>query len=180
MNTATQREVGYPKGFRWLHAIVALLVVSMLSAGFFLSSLPNDMKPLAYMLHKSTGLLILTLMMIRLSWRSQFSAPGLSPLLSKTRVFMEKAVHRLFYVFLFLMPMSGWMMSVAANRAPSFYGLFTLNIPFIPVDEALAANLFKVHATTAIILISLIVLHITFNTLHVVLNKDKVINRMLP
>ncbi len=180
MHSINQKESGYPKGFRWLHAIVALLVICMLFAGFSLSGLSDGLKPTAYLLHKSTGLLILSLMLVRLMWRVRFRAPGLSPLLPKYRVFIEKLVHRSFYVFLILMPMSGWMMSVAANRAPSFYGLFTLDLPFIPKDPVLATNLFKVHATTAIILISLILLHITFNTLHVVLNKDKVINRMIP
>ena len=61
-----------------LHWLVALGVVWQLGLGWYMGDLPNTPAKIAlYNLHKSTGLTVLALVLVRLAWRSMNPAPPL-------------------------------------------------------------------------------------------------------
>jgi len=165
---------------KFFHWSVSALVLIMLSVGFFLSSLPESFQGTAYMLHKSTGLLILTLMIVRAAWAAFNPRPLPVKTLSALERLLSRVVQDLLFVFVILMPLSGWAMATAAGRAPSFYQLFTLPMPWISESRALAQLLAEWHERIAWILIGLLVAHIGAAMKHHHMNKDEVLKRMLP
>jgi len=169
----------YSVGSKWLHWVIALLVIGMLSMGFFLSSLSEAIQPMAIMYHRSTGITILFLVLFRLYWlfcKGKPALPSHIPLWEKR---LSHAVQASMYLCLLLMPLIGWAMSMAANHAPVFFGLFTMSIPGIPVDKALSNELFNLHRLFAYILIALISLHLLGVLKHQWIDKDKILQRML-
>lgn len=160
-----------------LHWLVALLVTLVLCFSFFLPEVPKPYQPTAYMIHKSIGLTILVLVFIRIFWMWRRGRPAL-PI---TVAFWEKMLSRLvqysMYIALICMAMSGWIMSVAANRTPTFFGLFQVSLPISP-NEILAKQMNQIHVTLVWVLIGLIVLHIVGALKHYLIDKDSVLESM--
>lgn len=154
----------YPLPMRVFHWTVSILVFVLLFVGFSMSDWLAD-KPFTgqlYAWHKSFGLLVLLLVMMRAFTR--FSYRGRRPELASTLPSHEKwlahAVHKLFYVFLFLMPLSGYLMS-SFNPKSSGVSFFYIPLPnFLPKNEQLAGVFKEAHEVIAFCLIALIVLHV--------------------
>ena len=77
------------------------------------------------------------------------------------------------------MPLCGWIMSVASERVPSFFGFFRLPLPIKP-NKALALFMKESHEIIAWILVGMVVLHVLAALKHHFINKDNVLKRMLP
>lgn len=170
----------YSTGFKWLHWVVACLVLGMLGFGFFLSDLPGSFKPTAYMLHKSTGLTILALMLIRLVWVIILGKPKLPSDIPKWECFLASSVQYALYVFLICMALSGWLMATASNKIPVYFGWFRVPFPALSPNERLADWMYSTHGVIAWILLGLVGLHIAGALKHWLIQKDDVLDRMLP
>ena len=88
-------------------------------------------------------------------------------------------MHYVLYGFMFVMPLTGWLMSSAAGLTVSFFGLFTLP-NLVPANPALRHYFFNIHGTCALILIGIIVLHVLAALKHHFWDKDDILKRMLP
>ena len=175
VNSRTQ----YGRVAKWLHWIIAILVITMLLGVFYLDYIPKSAKPMVIMLHKSTGILVLFLVIFRLVWALSQIKPSLPASVPKWQKKIARSIHGLLYVGLFIMPLSGWIMATAANKFPVFYGLFSWPFPFIQSNKGLARQLFQVHQLTAWILLTLVSLHILAALKHHFINKDNVMKSML-
>lgn len=169
----------YSFGSKLLHWLIAIMVITMLSGSFFLDDLPGELKGTAFMLHKSFGLTILFLMLMRIFWISHKGRPELPSTVSSWEVVLSRVVQGLFYILLIIMPLCGWIMSVAANRIPVYFGLFPVPFAGIPHNEFLAGLMNRAHITIAWVLVSLVFLHVAGALKHHFINKDNVLKRML-
>ncbi|KTD17150.1 cytochrome b [Legionella jordanis] len=169
----------YSAGFKFVHWFIAVLVLLMLSLSFFLDGLPKESERTGFMIHKSIGLTILFVMLIRLVWVMYTGRVPLPVNVPRWERFLSRLVQSFLYLFLILMPLSGWIMSVAANRPPSFFTLATLSLPGIPLSKPLAGFMAEVHETIAWILIGLVILHVAGALKHHFIDKDDVLRRML-
>lgn len=176
----TKVVTGYSSGSKFFHWIIALIVILMLAGSFFLDDLADAMKPFAYMMHKSFGLTVLVLMLLRLFWILYTGRPSLPDTVPLWQKIMARTVQYSLYVFVILMPIVGWMMSVAADRTPVYFGLFPVPLPWIEPNKELASFLAECHTTIAWIIIGLLVLHVAGAFKHYFINKDGVVQRMLP
>ncbi len=176
----TKDVISYPTGFKWLHWLAALLVFGMLGVGFFLSDVPSEFKGTAYMLHKSTGLTILALMLIRLVWISSSGKPKLPESTPKWECFLASSVQHALYLFLVAMALSGWLMATASNKIPVYFGWFRVPFPGVTPNETLAEWMYDTHGVIAWILLGLVGLHIAGALKHWLIQKDDVLDRMLP
>ncbi|KTD20282.1 cybB cytochrome b-561 transmembrane protein [Legionella lansingensis] len=172
--------VSYSKGIKFIHWLVAVLVIVMLSFGFFLDDVPKQYQGTAYMMHKSTGLTILCLMVLRLIWVAYKGKPPLPEAVPRWEKFLTHFVQYSFYVFLILMPLTGWIMSVAADRVPSYFGLFNVPFPGVTPNEELSDIMNQAHKTIAWVLIILLSLHVAGALKHHFINKDDILLRMWP
>ena len=160
-----------------LHWVMALLVIGMIIVGLYMTSLPIGLEKLKfYGLHKEFGFLVLALVILRLLWRLANIRPKLLlPWWEKTAAL---CAHWAFYLILFAMPITGWLLSSAAGFSISFFGLFTIPT-IIPANEA-RANLFgDIHQYIAYALITLIVIHILAALKHHFIDKDNILRRMI-
>lgn len=169
----------YSNNFKLLHWVIALLAIGMLIGSFFLGDLPKAVKGTAFMLHKSTGILILFLMLVRFVWIHVSGKPALPETVPTWQRFASRFVQYCLYLFLILMPLSGWVMAVAANKAPKFYGLFKASLPWVPYDKSLAKLMNQTHEVIAWVLIVLVTIHVLAALKHHLIDKDDVMQRML-
>jgi cytochrome b561 len=152
----------------------------MLSASYFLEDFKTDIKPSAIMLHKSFGITVLALMILRLYWLHHSGRPELPASVPRWEVRVSRIVQYSLYGLLIAMPIVGWVMSVLSDHIPNFFGLCNLPIPGLMPHPALADQFFLAHQIIAYILIGLIILHILGAVKHAVVDKDKILQRMLP
>jgi len=161
-----------------LHWLIALIVMLMLSLSFFLSSLPEADQPKFYMIHKSCGLTVLALMLFRVIWIVYRGRPSLPPLVPRWEVILSRVVQYSFYVLLIVMPLCGWILSMANNRVPRYFDWFFLPFPGISPNKMLGNWMDLAHKTIAWLLIALIVLHVAGALKHHFIDKDNVLRRM--
>jgi cytochrome b561 len=162
------------------HWIIAALVVTQ----FVLANLEDDLPIGAHKLallarHKSVGMTILMLAVLRLLWRLWNPPPALPPGMKPVERVLARASHYTFYVLLFAMPITGWMMSSAKNYSVSWFGLFTWP-NLIGKNEAAFDFLRSTHHILSDALFVIAVLHILAALKHHFWNKDDVLLRMLP
>jgi cytochrome b561 len=131
-------------------------------------------------LHKSVGLSILVLTLVRLGWRLANPAIPLPAGTPRWQKLLARANHILFYVLLLAMPLVGWAASSAAGRDIAWFGLF--NWPLLPIGggREVAGSLMDIHALSARLLIALVILHIVGALKHHFVNRDNVLHRMIP
>lgn len=126
--------------------------------------------------HKLIGLTILALMILRTLWALINRKPDL-PAGSKTwERWTVRAVHLSLYLVLLIMPLIGWIGSVAGGWIPHL-GNIQFNLP-IEKNKALSDLAFDTHNTLAIIIIVLVSLHALAALYHFFIKKDNILQRM--
>ncbi len=161
-----------------LHWVIALLIIGLLALGLYMVSLPwNPQRLKFYGWHKEYGLLVLFLAVFRIIWRLSNEQPELAlPLLEKIAA---RSMHWAFYVFMFAMPITGWLITSAAGLPASFFGLFTLPNLIAP-DESKRVLFEWVHEWLGYALIAAIFMHTAAALKHHFINKDDILRRMFP
>lgn len=170
---------GYSLGFRILHWAMAFFIISMLIFGFFLEDLPKAYQDTAYMLHKSFGLTLLFLMMLRFLWIKRLGKPALPDRIPFLEKLLAHTVQYFMYIFIILMALAGWIMSVAKGYIPNYFGLFPVYFPGVEGNKPLGSFMGEAHEVIAWILIALITLHILGALKHHFINKNNVLKRMI-
>ena len=168
----------YSAGSKVLHGLVAVLVLAMLAFGYFMDDFAAPAQSTVYLIHKSVGLTILGLMLLRLFWVLTYGRPPLPKSVPLWERLLSRTVQICLYGLLLAMPLSGWIMSVASDRVPSYFGLFPVPFPGVHHNKALSDLAFQSHNTLAWILIALIALHLAGAAKHYWIDKDRVAQRM--
>ena len=127
-------------------------------------------------LHKSFGITILLLVVIRLAVRL-LSPPPASPVVG-LQAAASLAVHRLFYCLLIFMPLTGWLGSSASAYSVSWFGWWVLP-DLVAANEVLKDRLFALHEWSWTLLCALVVVHVAAALWHQFIGKHRVLFRML-
>lgn len=163
-----------------LHWLVFALVIAMVALGWLMVPLPLGVQKLRlYDLHKSTGIVVFSLMAARILWRLWNPPPLLPKHMKAWERRLARVSHVLLYAVLFAMPLSGWIMSSAANFPVSAFGLFVLP-DLVKPDKALLETMRAFHRFTSYGLFALLTLHVAGASKHHFVDKDDVLKRMLP
>jgi len=164
---------------RTLHWIIALAVIAMLCVGLWMIDLPISAdKVRVYALHKSVGITVLALMLVRIAWRLH---EGVRPELPFGMPKWEPAAawssHLLLYGALLVMPLSGWLFNSAANFPLQWFGWFS--IPGLTGPDPEIKDLARaVHHWTAYALIALVSVHVLAALKHHYVDRDETLRRM--
>lgn len=160
-----------------LHWIIAVLIIGLLALGLYMVALPISLEKLKlYGWHKEYGFLVLFLTVFRILWRLSNKMPELDlPFLEQIAA---RSMHWAFYIFMFAMPITGWLVTSAAGLPASFFGLFTLP-NLIGPDEHNRIFFAWIHEWLGYILIAAICLHTAAALKHHFINKDNILRRML-
>jgi cytochrome b561 len=177
IRTSSGRYTAVAQGLHWL---IAGLIVTQFVLALSADDLPLGAHKLALLArHKSFGMTVLMLAALRLLWRLKNSPPDLPSDMTQLERMLARSTHVAFYVLLFAMPMTGWLMSSAKNYSVSWFGLFTWP-NLIGKNETAFDLLRTTHHILSYILFAIAVLHILAALKHHFWNKDDVLLRMLP
>jgi cytochrome b561 len=165
---------------QFLHWLIVVLIIAQVILANLAEDLPLGMKKLAmYARHKSVGITILVLAVIRLTWRWANPTPALPSTLKPYERFLATVTHGGLYLLLFAMPLTGWMMTSARGFPASWFGFFQLP-DFVPKNQALYEAMKQTHDTLALALYAIVFLHVAAALKHHYMLKDDVLRRMLP
>lgn len=162
-----------------LHWLLALLILGTFSVGLYMADLPRSPeRSQLFDWHKSFGLLILALSMLRLAWRATHQPP---PDLSAPswQITLAHRTHQLMYLLFFAVPLLGWAHSSAAGASIVWFGLVHMPALLGP-DKALAEITESLHALAADGLLVLVGLHVAAALKHHWIDRDGLLRRMLP
>ncbi|TMV82430.1 cytochrome b [Thioclava sp. BHET1] len=145
---------------RLLHWAIALLILFMLGFGTWLAN--SQITPARiwlFGLHKSLGLTIFALALLRLGWH-RYTPPPVP--LGEARTWQRRlagAVHRLLYLLMLAVPISGWIFSEASGIRTVVFGLWTLP-QIVPASDALSDWGFTLHGLLTKLMMALLLLHV--------------------
>jgi cytochrome b561 len=171
----------YPWLLRWIHALMALMIVITGTVGWWMSDLPFSLQRLKlYNYHKWAGITILALMALRvvvritMHWRNTSMSALTAP---RWQQHIARTTHYSLYALMVIAPLSGWLMSSAKGFPIVWFGL--IHLPdLVAKNAALAEQLTDVHELAAYSLAVLIVLHIAAALKHHWLDRDGILQRM--
>lgn len=166
----------YSKVAMALHWLIALALAGEIALGF---AMPRDASGFAaFQLHKSIGITVLLLTLVRLGWRFTHRPPAAVE--AGWQAGLAALVHWLFYFFMVAMPLTGWaLVSSAPIDVPTLlYG--TVTWPHLPLGEGWNELAEESHELLAWFGISLFVLHVAGALRHHLLLKDGLLARMSP
>jgi cytochrome b561 len=170
----------YPATSKLLHWLVAASVLTTAPVAIAMTRVDKGpTQDLLYNFHKSLGVLILLLMILRLINRLAVGAPIPEPGIEPWQKAVSSAVHTSLYVLLLAMPVVGYIANSAYGASTPFFGLFSLPM-IIEKNEALATQLFTIHRWVGFLVIGLVVMHVGAALYHYFLRGDTVLQRMLP
>jgi cytochrome b561 len=153
-----EQQVYHPF-LRFLHWTLALLVLGLAAVGFLMSDvLEPPFKFQVYGWHKALGMMALGLMAARVLTRLLKGAPPLPADTPRWQVLAARINHLGLYAFMLLMPMSGYVMSVAGGHGVDILGW---DLPrLVAEDKALAETAHGIHVTAIWILLALVAAHV--------------------
>ena len=161
------------------HWVIVVLIITQ----FVLAKRADGLSPVAKIgvlaTHKSVGITILVLAVLRLTWRLFNPVPPLPAGTPRWQELAAHVSHFLLYALLFITPVLGWLMSSARAFSVSWWGLVTLP-DFIPPNRAAFERLHDWHEAMAITLATLALIHIAAAIKHHFFDRDDVLRRMLP
>ena len=190
----------YTKTAKLLHWLIAILIFGMFALGWFMTDIPKEAakqtvfdifnlgifhwtvaeeispRSFYFNIHKSFGVTIFALVIIRIVWRLTHKPPAL---LISYKAFERKlatSAHHLLYLLMISLPLSGAIMAVYSK-----YGIKWFGMPFIKgLDNNPMRLIFKdTHEVIGLILVSILVLHVAGALKHQFIDKDDTLKRML-
>ena len=167
-----------------LHWLLALAIVGIFGVGLYMADLPfSPLRLKLYNWHKWAGVTILALSALRLLWRLTHRPPALPGAIEQAMPSWQlrayHATHHLMYALFFAVPLIGWAYSSAAGFPIVLFGQLPLP-DFVAPSKELAALIKPLHELSAFALIGLAGLHIAAALKHHWIDRDGLLNRMLP
>lgn len=141
---------------------------------YFSKEMPEKLQYI--LLHKSLGVVVLTLAVLMLFWSHLGKHPS-PPKASKIKLVISKLTHMFLYLSMLVMPLSGIFMSVSSGRAVSVFNWFKIPL-FLPENKALAEKIYYVHIYASYVVIGLVSLHVLGALYNHYIAKNNVLKRM--
>lgn len=177
--SARQSPATYAAGSVRLHWVLAALMLAGFFLGQYMTGLrlsPTKLQLFSY--HKWLGVTVFLLAIVRAGWRLTHATPA-PVAMPRWQHVLAEATHRLLYVLMFAIPLTGWLMSSAKGYQTVYLGL-------LPIPDLLAKNveqgdlLAGVHGNLNLLLAVLVLAHAGAALKHHFIDRDGVLRRMVP
>jgi cytochrome b561 len=165
------------QGFHWLIVILILVMAYLGLTMVDLRDTPH--KVFMYMLHKSTGISILVLVVLRLGWRLYAGRPRAIAGIPAWQERIAGITHGALYLLLFAVPLSGWLLNSSTGFPLRWFNLVNLP-PLASRSEALHAVARPLHEWLFWSLVALALAHAAAAIYHHLFQRDDTLSRMLP
>jgi len=173
-----------------LHWLIALLLIGNIGLAWYFNTLTGLAKVGPTQLHKSIGITVLILSVLRVAWRLAVKPPPLPAETPRWERLAAGAVHTLFYVVMLGLPLTGWFMVSASPLIHAFpiklYGLVEWPaigpLTTLPHDQMHATHeaFERAHGLLGKLAYVLIVLHVGAALGHQFVRRDATLSRMIP
>lgn len=167
---------------RAIHWLMAIIVLSLIGIGWYMTELEKDapIRDTIYFIHKSFGVTILLLFFVRVTVRLCVKVPTLPLTIPVYERIAAHTTHFLIYLFIFIVPLSGYMMS---NMFGMQVNMFGIHMPQIfAADREMGRIAREAHEILPYLFLGLIFLHVAGALKHKLLDKNPendVLKRML-
>jgi len=165
------------KAFHW--TIVVLVAVQFVIAFTMPDIRPGTTPGTLIHLHLSFGVLILSIVLLRLLWRIARPVPLTMQHLPTWQAVLARWNHRLFYVVLIVSPILGWASASARDWDVSPFGLVKLPA-LVPAKSRIGHWAGDVHTLLSWFLLAMIAVHVGAALYHHFIVRDSALRRMLP
>ncbi len=166
---------------KWLHWLHAAMILTLIPVGIVMSDAPEPTPTVnaMYELHKSFGILVFVLAVLRVAYRVGRGAPAYPADMPEAQRKTAAAVHHLLYALIFITPALGFIGTSMCCKPVNLF--WTVPVPFgFSGSEATIKAVFTAHKITAITMAVLVVGHIGAALYHGLVRKDGLLRRMLP
>ena len=165
---------------KWFHWVSAALIIGMLFYGTIFTTIIPDgpVKNLQIYIHKSFGLLIIALILIRWIWHAMNPKPKI---LGVENELLKKATHwfhECLYIAIFIMLLSGVLLTATKHYELPFFWLFSIKTTWMPQSHTWHEFFGDIHQIFAWVITGMLVLHVVAAIKHHVSNKDDTLRRM--
>ena len=165
---------------KFLHWSIVILIIAQYVIIEAAEDLPDGPAKLqAVGNHKSLGMLILGLALVRIAWKVANRGQPRPVPMPRLQTIAAAAGHGLLYLLILAQPITGWMMSSAANYPVTFFGLFQFPAIVAPNEGAHEAYE-DVHEFLFNAIVVIAVVHVLAALYHHFVQKDDTLRRMLP
>lgn len=174
----------YDRGQVMFHWLIAAIILFMIALGLFMVQLPKQselppgeesVRAFYFLLHKSMGITVAGLILLRVIWRLTHEAPSLPNFVPKWQQAASKAVHGALYLLMVAMPVTGYLQSMYSSYDTKFWGIV---LPRLADGDKGKREFFsEIHEILAFILIAVLVIHIAAAIRHR-LAKNGIFERM--
>lgn len=174
-------QARYTRTAMLLHWLVAVLLIGQFSFGWYLETIARGIPARGYFvnLHKSTGLLIGLLILLRIGWRLSHAPPPLPSSVQGWQRQAAQASHYLLYVLMLAMPLSGYIASNFSRFGVVFFN--TVKLAPWGIDSKLVYGIFnQMHIVSSWLLLALVIVHVLAALKHLLVDHDSVFLRMVP
>lgn len=173
-------EAGWGALVRAFHWLIAALILAQAIIGLTMVQMGlTPAKVRVFALHKSIGVTILALVLLRIAWRLSERRPADPPAMPRWQRRAARAVHGSLYALILAIPLSGWWFNSASNAPLVWFGLFDipgLTRGYAPFWKPRALLL---HQTLFWVLVALLALHVGAALWHHFGQRDDVLRRMM-
>lgn len=162
-----------------LHWLMALAIIGNGIVGLVMDEMPRGMSKLnTFAIHKSIGLTVLALLVLRASWRLFDRKPDDEPMPRWQRL-AAHATHGVLYLLMLAIPLSGWIYNSAHGYPLQWFKLF--NLPALSEkNDALSDFAGDTHEILFWVLAVVLVAHVGGALVHHLFERDNTLLRMLP
>lgn len=171
-----------------LHWLIAVLILANLALPTIWENVADDQAGPLIDLHKSIGVSVFGLVVLRVLWRLTHPAPALPAGYKRWEVTLSHIVHGVLYLLMLGVPLAGYIMASAWKGAPEnpmlLFGLveFPQIASIMAMDAASKEELHhlfeEIHELSAWALLALVVLHVLGALKHQLLDKESELQRM--
>lgn len=178
LRSSSERWGGIAQSFHW---IIVVLILVQATVGLYMVGLPKrpSIIPI-FSFHKSLGITILLLAILRLAWRAFDRRPAMPAGMSQAQALGARVGHMLLYGLLFAVPLSGWLFDSASSLRPLYWWGW-LKLPhLVEADKTLAQTAQVLHEGLFWALAVVAAGHAAVALVHHFVNRDDVLRRMLP
>ncbi|MEM8572596.1 MAG: cytochrome b [Pseudomonadota bacterium] len=172
---------------RLLHWSIAGVILFQLGMGIYMTEFVSDLfrQFELVQVHKSWGFVAFALACVRLVWRAaNRTSPAMPPGTPTWQEWVSSISHKLLYLLMFALPLSGWVMSAASptqdllNIDNMVFTWFAMPDPWVPGVKSLADAAEEFHKVAAFLLIGLLGLHTAAALKHHFIDRDTILRRM--
>ena len=129
--------------------------------------------------HKSIGVVLLSLAVVRIIWRKMMPLPDWAPALTPAERKISQCNETLLYACMILMPASGYLFVMAGDYGIKLFGLHDLINPI--GKQAWLADLAHVaHIVISYVIVIVVSWHVGLGLKHHIFDRDRFLHRMLP